>query len=357
MPSSNRIIICAAGGGKTTSIVEEACGEVSSKCALVTYTKNNEQEIHRKFYKIAPVLPPHVEVLSWFTFVLRELARPYRPVLHGQRIEGFSWQEGRSVPFVPQSRTSPHYFHDGRYIYSDKVAKFVCECDRMSGGKVMRRLAQRFNHIFIDEVQDLAGYDLEIVELIIKAGIQLILVGDHRQATLRTNNAKKNSAFVGSKIIHKFREWDKRGLAKLSYQQHTYRCHQHIAILGDSLFPDEPSTKSLADVTTGHDGVFIVPPRLVSVYVEKFAPQVLRLDKKTLCDEYPAMNFGESKGLTFDRVLIFPHNGGKKWLGTAKLAHVEKSAAKMYVGITRARHSVAFVFDGPAAIPHVQAYA
>jgi DNA helicase-2/ATP-dependent DNA helicase PcrA len=356
MPSTSRIIICAAGGGKTTAIVREAHAENGYRCALVTYTKNNAQEIHRKFYEIGPMLPPHVEVMTWFTFLLHELARPYRSVLHATRIDGYSWQEGRSVPFVPQARTSSHYFHEERSVYSDKAAKFVCECDRLSGGMVMRRLAQRFDHLFIDEVQDLAGYDLEILELILKAGIKLSLVGDHRQATLRTNNAKMNTAFAGTRIIGKFRDWDRRGMVTLSYEQHTYRCHQHIASLGDSLFPGEPPTKSLSDIATGHDGVFCISSKLVSAYVKKFGPQILRLDKRTQCDDYPAMNFGESKGLTFDRVLIYPHDGGRKWLKTGELAPVEKSVAKMYVGVTRARYSVAFVFEGLAAIPHVQIY-
>ncbi|MGC2161176.1 MAG: UvrD-helicase domain-containing protein, partial [Silvibacterium sp.] len=193
MPSSNRIIICAAGGGKTTTIVHEAHAESASRCALITYTKNNEREIHRKFYSLGPVLPTHVEVMTWFAFLLRELARPYRPVLHTDRIEGFSWQDGRSVPFVAASNISQHYFYDNRYIYSDKIAKFVCECNRLSGGMVMSRLAQRFDHIFIDEVQDLAGYDLQILELVLKAGIKLSLVGDHRQAILRTNNSNMNA--------------------------------------------------------------------------------------------------------------------------------------------------------------------
>lgn len=68
------------------------------------------------------------------------------------------------------------------------------------------------------------------------------------------------------------------------------------------------------------------------------------------------MNFGESKGLTFDRVLIFPHGLGKKRLASGDLKHVKDSAAKMYVGVTRARHSIAFVFDGLSGIPGAQAY-
>lgn len=347
--------MCAAGGGKTTRIVGEAVGGVE-RALLVTYTRNNAKEIERKLYGLGPVIPPNLEVMTWFSFLLRDLARPYRRVMHDRRIEGLQWEEGRSVPYIPESNIGAHYFAGGHLIYSDKISKFICECDRRTNGAVMRRLAQRFDHIFVDEIQDMAGYDLDVLELILKAGIKLTLVGDHRQATLKTNQGKKNAAFGGVNIIKKFKAWDKAGLATLSYQRHTHRCHQHIADLGDRFFPDEPATKSLNDVVTGHDGVFIVATAKVDAYVATFAPQVLRFDRKTSCHELPAMNFGESKGLTFNRVMIFPHNLAKKWLSTGNISHVEKSVARMYVGATRARHSLAFVHDGAAAIPDAQVY-
>lgn len=348
--------MCAAGGGKTTRIVAQAVGETESRALLVTYTRNNEKEIARKLYGHAPVIPPNIEVMTWFSFLLRELARPYRRSMHDRRIEGLQWEEGRSVPYIPESNIAAHYFADGRYIYSDKISKFICECDKRTSGAVMRRLAIRFDHILVDEIQDMAGYDLDVLELILNAGIKLTLVGDHRQATLKTNQGKKNAAFGGINIIKKFRAWDKAGLAALTYQQHTHRCHQHIANLGDSLFPGEPTTKSLNAAVTGHDGVFIVATAKVDAYVKTFAPQILRFDRKTACRDLPAMNFGESKGLTFDRVLIFPHGLAKKWLSTGTITHIEKSVAKMYVGATRARYSLAFVHDGSAMIPGAQIF-
>lgn len=347
--------MCAAGGGKTTRIVGEAAAGVE-RALLVTYTRNNENEIERKLYGLGPVIPPNLEVMTWFSFLLRDLARPYRRAMHDRRIENIQWEEGRSAPYIPESNTAAHYFAGGRLIYSDKISKFICECDRRTNGAVMRRLAQRFDHIFVDEIQDMAGYDLDILELILKAGIKLTLVGDHRQATLKTNQGKKNAAFGGINIIKKFRAWDKAGLAALSYEQHTHRCHQHIADPGDRFFPGEPATKSLNDVVTGHDGVFIVATAKVDAYVATFAPQVLRFDRKTACRDLPAMNFGESKGLTFKRVMIFPHGLAKKWLITGQISHVEKSVARMYVGATRARHSLAFVHAGAVAIPDAQVY-
>jgi DNA helicase II / ATP-dependent DNA helicase PcrA len=356
VPSANRVVICAAGGGKTTRIVSEALNETPSRVALVTYTRNNKREIEQKFYQHGPVVPSNVEVMTWFTFLLHEMARPYRRALHGRRIEGLCWVEGRSVKYVPETNTAGHYFANGSLIYSDKIAKFICKCDQKVGGAIIRRLAERFDHIFIDEIQDMAGYDLDILESILKSGIRLSLVGDHRQATFRTNQANRHSGFSGIDIIKKFREWDRKGLATLSYEQHTHRCHQQIASLGDSFFPGEPATSSYNTSVTGHDGVFVISSAQVVEYLNLYRPQILRLDKRTGCDGLPAMNFGEAKGLTFDRVLIFPHGLGKKWLGSGDLKHVEKSLAKMYVGVTRARHSLAFVFDAPAGIPTVQTY-
>lgn len=357
MPSSSRFIICAAGGGKTTRIVNDALAEASSRVALVTYTHNNEREIERKFYERGATIPGRVEVMTWFVFLLHELARPYRSSLHDQRIEGICWVEGRSVKFVKETDVAAHYFADGRRIYSDKIAKFVVECNRRSGGAVMRRLAERFDHILVDEVQDLAGYDLEVLELILKGGIRLSLVGDHRQAILQTNHSNKNTGFVGVDIIKKLRQWEKAKLATLSYEQHTYRCGQRIADLADAFFPHEPATTSANTTETGHDGIYIVATADVAAYVARFSPQVLRRDRKTNCQGLSAMNFGEAKGLTFDRVLIFPHGLATKWLRTGALAHVEGSLSRMYVGVTRARYSVAFVHDGTTAIAGAQPYA
>lgn len=314
--------------------------------ALVTYTKNNVREIRLKAHKRAPAIPSHVEVISWYSFLLRELTRPYRSVMHDRRIDGIHWIEGKSVPYIPQSKTSTHYFLDSSRIYSDKIAKFICECDRHSSGAIMRRLTQRFSHIIIDEIQDMAGYDLDLLELMLKSGVPITFVGDHRQATFATNNAAKNKAFGGPAIIKKFEMWKKAGLATIEYECNTHRCNQAIADLSDSFFPNEPKTVSLNSELTGHDGVFLVAATNVDEYAKNFSPQVLRYSAKTNCDPYEAMNFGESKGLTFRRVLIYPHGPARSWLASGKINHVEKSAAKMYVAITRARYSVAFVYDG-----------
>ncbi len=339
------VIIAAAGGGKTTRIVKQALGGRTEKCALVTYTQNNVGEITDKLYGLNRSIPPQIEVRSWYSFLLREMARPYQSTLISGRINGIHWSQKRSDRFAKQTDINRFYFAAERRIYSDKMAQFICACDKASNGAVVRRLEQRFDQIYLDEVQDLAGYDLDLVELILRSNLKMTLVGDHRQSTYRTNNSARNTGYVGVKIRKKFEEWQKMGLCDLTYELETHRCNQSIADLADKFFPEEPKTISLNKATTGHDGVFVICSTDVSAYVAEYRPQVLRLDVKTDCCGYEAMNFGESKGSTFDRVLIFPHQLGKKWLSSGDFSLVSGSASKLYVGVTRARYSVAFVLD------------
>ena len=49
--------------------------------------------------------------------------------------------------------------------------------------------------------------------------------------------------------------------------------------------------------------------------------------------------------MTFDRTLIFPHAPLMNFLRTGNVKDAGKEIAKIYVAITRARQSVAFVVD------------
>ncbi len=87
--------------------------------------------------------------------------------------------------FAKATEIEKFYFAEPGQIWSDKLPRFVIECDEASNSAVIRRLEQRFDHIYIDEVQDLVGYDLEIIELLLKSKINVTMVGHHRQATFQ----------------------------------------------------------------------------------------------------------------------------------------------------------------------------
>jgi len=83
-----------------------------------------------------------------------------------------------------------------------------------------------------------------------------------------------------------------------------------------------------------------------------YTPTVMRHDVRTDCKGYPAINFGDSKGKTFDRVLIFPNGPIKSFLSSGNIDKIT-AAPKYYVAFTRARFSVAFAYDGACKAPNV----
>lgn len=89
-------------------------------------------------------------------------------------------------------------------------------------------------------------------------------------------------------------------------------------------------------------------PRTISLaryssYIEKYnSVTVLRHDKNVDTKGLPAMNIGIAKGRTFDRVMIFPTQPMLKYLEDKDETKL-KAPERLYVAVTRARFSVAFV--------------
>jgi DNA helicase II / ATP-dependent DNA helicase PcrA len=232
----------------------------------------------------------------------------------------------------------------------DKVSKFACQVIKKTDGKPIRRLEDIFKHLYIDEVQDLAGWDLDLIETLMKSRIGVTLVGDHRQATYSTNSANKNKQYSGAKIIAKFEEWKRAKLCKLEYQNISHRCVQPICDFADRLHPALPKTTSLNTTVTTHGGIFAVRERDVSTYMRAFRPQTLRYSRATKDVPGSPMNYGAAKGLTFERTLIFPSGKVRQFLLTGDLDDAG-DLAKIYVAITRARQSTAFVIMNNAKSP------
>lgn len=92
------------------------------------------------------------------------------------------------------------YMTSGRNITANEAAELVVQLNTRSNGQVIKRLEKIYATVFFDEVQDLSGYDLEIIRLIAASSIDLVCVGDPKQATFKTNNGQKNKNISGSSM-------------------------------------------------------------------------------------------------------------------------------------------------------------
>ena len=91
-------------------------------------------------------------------------------------------------------------------------------------------------------------------------------------------------------------------------------------------------------------GIFFVPEGEATAYQAQFNAMQLCLNRATeVCEEAPRMNFGESKGLEYPHVLIYPTGDMMKWLCGQKISLKDKTKAQLYVALTRAFFSVGIV--------------
>jgi len=358
MGSNNKLIIAAAGSGKTTFLVGEALKKKEGRILITTYTQANEEEIRRKFIKFNKCIPENVIIQTWFSFLLQHGARPYQGCKFDKDINGLVLVNGQSARGIAESDTQRHYFTGNQKIFSDKLSKFVIKCNEQSNGAVIDRISRIYTDIFIDEVQDLAGYDLDFLKLLFQCKINILLVGDPRQGTYSTNNSSKNKKFKKSKIVNFFEE-DLIEIEKDdSFLTTNYRSCPAICEFSNKLYPDFQKITSGNTEVTGHDGVFLIKQKDVEKYLLKYHPIQLRWDSRTLVNQsYNVLNFGLSKGLEFKRVLIYPIPQFIAWMKNNNLQLAPTSRSKFYVAVTRAFYSVGIVCDEDMQVGGIENFA
>lgn len=272
------------------------------------------------------------------------------------------WVEGelkdkKEKPIRIKESNLKHYYFDKDFrILSDKVAKLGCKVDEISKGLVIDRLSRVYANIFIDEVQDLAGYDLDIIKLMAESKINLVLVGDPRQVTFQTNHSNKNKKYNWGRIKDYVKN-ECRGIEDLQPDEETlnitHRNGQKICEFANRIYeaaeykPYGWKYDAERDEIEGV-GVFLVRKQDGEYYLKKY-PETIQLTDDRDVDTvkgYRSMNFGASKGLSFRRVLIYVTKPIQKWLGGKKDALGKVvSRSKFYIAVTRAICSVAIVVD------------
>ena len=102
----------------------------------------------------------------------------------------------------------------------------------------------------------------------------------------------------------------------------------------------------MSEKTHSHTGVFFVQKKDIDSYGKMMSPLQLRPNKnRTPSLSTPVRNFGESKGLEDEHVLIYPTDDMLKWLNGAKIKLEPKTKSQLYVALTRAFFSVGIVVE------------
>ena len=342
----NHLTLAVAGGRKTEGIVERCAAAPAGKRILVlTYTLANQHELRSRLAARSP-LRAEVQVRGWFSFLLGHWIRPYLPCQYAdRRLVGLNFDGDPGRYATGESRFLDA---EGR-AFKLHLAQLALMTATASDGAVLDRLERIYDEICIDEVQDLNGYDLEVLRTLLDSRVDLHMVGDVRQALLLTNpREQKNAQYKGIQVKRWFDEAAAGGLLEVTHAAATWRSNQALADFADSIFDSAwgfEKTVSMNTDATGHDGMFVVRPQHVDAYMAHFQPLCLRHSANSARSlNLPFMNFGIAKGRSAERVLIAPTAAITRFLRSGTLLE-DLAACSLYVAVTRARASAAFVTD------------
>ena len=355
----NLVYIAAAGSGKTTTLVRKACDLPPSEYVLIlTYTDSNEKEIKTKFYQEKGFIPQNVAIQSWFSFLVQHLIKPYQNFLTDDdfEIKGLAMvhnanKRDKRTFRISKSNWEHYYFSKQQKALTEKLSELAYDCIVKSDGKPIQRLCGIFENIYIDEVQDMAGYDLDLIKLFFLSKSKVIIAGDPRQTIYLTNhNGNKNISYRNGKILDYLsaqKELKNKYQVDTDTLNSSHRCCPEICAYASIITPTFNKTISQTNYQDGQYGVYLVSEDDKSHFLNKYNnSDQLRysITTKKIDPNYAVMNFGESKGMTFDSVLIYPTQPMIKWIENHDEKLEDSSINKFYVAVTRARYMVGIVW-------------
>lgn len=368
---NNEVVFAAAGNGKTYSLCKQAKDIVEKQngCVLlISYTNEGIHSLEKEYRKQNDgILNEKVIIKSWYSFVLSEFIKPYQCLLNLKE-KVYSKEREFNVPenFISsiafygdepprwfKQKHIQYYINSAGDVYPDRTSEFACLCNLHSDGKAVSRIENIYTNIFIDELQDYAGWDLELIKLLFESKVSVTCVGDYKQATYRTNNSLKNSKYRDEKIRDFFCSLEKHGDCSVSYDKTTRRFNQEICNYINTIYNDvesavEENTEREPDGETENIGVYIIDSKNLTEYCNYYNPVILRYNKTSNIKfehECTVLNYGAAKGATYDRIVIMPVRTVLPFVTKQGQITSNQTRSKFYVACTRAKHSIVFVVD------------
>lgn len=337
------LIVGGAGTGKTTLLLKMVDHLFPQHTVLyLTYTEQNFNSFRSSVLKRIGYIPSNLTIMTWFSFLLVHGVRPYPAKNFTHRIDRILFKNKSEMRKGVKRGCERYYcpFQDKPgTILSNRLSDLADLCNQQWDNDVIERICSIFDVILVDEGQDFAGYDYDLLLGMMKACKQMVIVGDPRQQTYRTN--KEHYKVKYHDIFSYFRSNSKFQIDEESLSI-TYRCSNEIINLANQLFPKRLFPKCSiihADQhtnRTGHVKYMCEKEFLRQTNINRKQFTILRYNKRVhVPDGYRVMNMGDSKGLTLNNVVIYPTDGMKRWIRFHDDQLSDQTRAKFYVAITR----------------------
>lgn len=330
-----RVVFAVAGSGKTSSIIDRMTED--ARCLIVTYTDNNTRHLKNKVIKKFGKIPDGVRIYSYFTFLYSFCFRP----LCGYEFKTKGINFDYPLPkYVQRTRknTTEHYIDSSRRLFSSRIAKLLIEFGVVS--EITQRLEQFFDLVCIDEVQDFAANDFNLLCELAKANVEMQLVGDFYQHTFDTSrdgNTQKSLHDCFDKYCKKLAN---AGFTiDLDSLSHSYRCSPSVCSFVEEKLGIEIQSHRDDEVTVQFLGE---DDDVDAIYVDDSIVKLFFQESNTYVGN--TNNWGNTKGLDhFQDVCVVLNPTTQKAFETGELEQLKPMTKnKLYVACTRAKGNLYF---------------
>lgn len=331
-----RVVFAVAGSGKTSSIIDRI--EEDSRCLIITYTDNNTQSLRNRIIQKFGKIPTGVRVYSYFTFLYSFCYRP----LCGYKVKAKGINFDYPLPMNAQrsrKNTTAHYIDKNDRLFASRIAKLLIEFDIIP--EVIERIEKFFDLVFIDEVQDFAANDFNLLCALAKANIEIQLVGDFHQHTFDTSrdgNTQKNLYNCFNKYCKKL---SNSGFSiDLESLSRSYRCSPSVcSFVEDNLkIKIQSHRNDKVEVRLLDDD-----QEIENIYSDDSIVKLFYQKSNSYCGR--TENWGNTKGLDhFNDVCVVLNPTTFRYFKSGQLDQLPPTTKnKLYVACTRAKGNLYFV--------------
>jgi DNA helicase-2/ATP-dependent DNA helicase PcrA len=224
-------------------------------------------------------------------------------------------------------------------LYSNRLAKFIDCCSATE--KIVARIEKYFDFFFLDEVQDIAGHDFNLLIKLSCANVNILLVGDFYQHTFDTSRDGNVNRTLYDDYQNYRRRFEDAG----------------FTIDDESLVKSHRCSTSVCEFITTKIGIKIEssndnstrvqflssPDELKAIYEDTSIVKLFfKQHYKYSCH---SLNWGSSKGKDcFNDVCVVLNQNSAKHFVEGRLNYLPPTTRnKLYVACSRARGNLFFI--------------
>lgn len=330
-----RVIFAVAGSGKTTHIINKL--SLEKRYLIITYTTNNTLTLRNGIIGKFGFFPENIRLQSYFSF-LNSFC--FRPLLSGKvKSKGINWNQPPEFTLRLKRTDTRFYLDKNNRLYYNRIAK-LCENQNILSD-INNRIEKYYDCLYIDEIQDFAGHDFNLLKSIAKADCEILFVGDFYQHTFDTSKDGNLNSGIFNDYDSYRKLFQQMGLIVDTITlQKSYRCSKTVCN-----FIQNNIGVSISSASEKETEIKIIDNQREADIIIKDNSIVKLFYRENYKYDCYSQNWGSSKGINdYESVCVVLNPTTKRAFEKEQLNSLApQTKNKLYVACSRANKNLYFV--------------